>query len=395
MKNLTTRKIVFGMLLAFVLALGVQGTVDAQDTSVSGDSAVTSSTRGTAIISVSTISQANPLERSFTVRVTGAEDGENVAITATGATIAEIETTSAPSRPSDTDETDGVNPSPAKDATFATIPTFDGLGNRNAGETNEAPNTGNWTFKVTYTVAALGPYSIEVSGNDADPDIEAYVVQSKGKAASYEIDKTGNITQTPQTATTPMAVRVTDGAAAQAWVQVDLRITNGRLRPTGLFLSGSRIYELNDANDSGYTSLSVFTDTAGGISVNVDQTRDRTATVTATISGVSGDHGSHTVTYFYDGVRMERVSGHYQHARTGDRLPEPLVVRVSDGARLVRDQRVRFTATGSRLYSTSSSLFIRESGSAEGTEAISVKTDSRGEAKVYLTTSAAVGTLTR
>ena len=44
MKNLTTRKIVFGMLLAFVLALGVQGTVDAQDTSVSGDSAVTSST---------------------------------------------------------------------------------------------------------------------------------------------------------------------------------------------------------------------------------------------------------------------------------------------------------------------------------------------------------------
>ena len=87
-----------------------------------------------------------------------------------------------------------------------------------------------------------------------------------------------------------------------------------------------------------------------------------------------------------DGVRMERVSGNYQHARTGDRLPQPLVVRVSDGTRVVRDQRVRFTASGGRLYATSSSLFIRESGSVEGTTAISVKTDSRGEAKVYFTT---------
>ena len=30
MKNLTTRKLVFGVLMAFVLAFGVQGIVDAQ-----------------------------------------------------------------------------------------------------------------------------------------------------------------------------------------------------------------------------------------------------------------------------------------------------------------------------------------------------------------------------
>ena len=57
-----------------------------------------------------------------------------------------------------------------------------------------------------------------------------------------------------------MAVQVTDGTTAQKWVQVDLSITNGKLDPTGLYLSGSRIYEQNDASDSGYTRLSVFTD---------------------------------------------------------------------------------------------------------------------------------------
>ena len=87
-------------------------------------------------------------------------------------------------------------PSPAKGdiatitsstSTFSTTSIeFGGLGNRNDNiedwDSTGAPNTGSWTFKVTYTVANLGPYSIEVTGNDNTPDIEAYVVQSKSKA---------------------------------------------------------------------------------------------------------------------------------------------------------------------------------------------------------------------
>ena len=241
-----TRKIVFGMLMAFVLAFSVQGVVEAQTTSVSGDSAVTSSTRGTAIISVSTVSSGNPLQRSFTVQVTGAEDGDQVTITPTGATVTEIKVTSAPSDPtSDPDDATDPEPSPAKDGIVTSPITFGGLGNKDdrshtldpPDTTVGDPKTGRWTFKVTYTVADLGLYSIDVSDNDANPDIQAYVVQSKGKAASYELDKTGNITQTPQTTATPMVVRVTDGTNEQSWVQVDLRITNGRLRPTGQFVS--------------------------------------------------------------------------------------------------------------------------------------------------------------
>ena len=54
-------------------------------------------------------------------------------------------------------------------------------------------------------------------------------------------------------------------------------------------------------------------------------------------------------------------------------------------AEKIKDQRVRFTAsTGGRLYAVSSSDLIQETGSTEGTTALSVKTNSSGEAKVYL-----------
>ena len=402
MKNLTTRKFVFGMLMACVLAFGVQGVVEAQTTTVSGDTAVTSSTTGVMIIPVATISTGDPLERSFTLRVT-AEDGQTVTIpTPTNAAVTEIKTTTAPSDPaSDPDDAADPDPSPAKDEIVSgTTITFGGLGTKNdgnAGTTNGDPNTATWTFKVTYTVSALGNYEIEVPGNDPSPDIQAYVVQSKGRAASYEIDKetAGDITQTPQTSSGNIEVQVTDGTNDQAWVQVDLTITGGKLYPTGQFLSGSRIHPLNAANDNGYTSLSVFTNDTGSISVRVNPDRDRTATVTAKISGVSGDHASHTVTYFYNAVTIERVSGNYQHAKEGDRLTQPLVVRVLDGTRNVANQRVRFTASGGMLRSVTSSDFIRETGSAEGTTTISVKTNSSGQAKVYLTvpTTAAVVTV--
>ena len=132
-----------------------------------------------------------------------------------------------------------------------------------------------------------------------DPDIEAYVVRSKGKAASYEINKTNadDITQTPQESGNNIVVQVVEGTTAQPWVQVDVSISGGgKLHPKGLFLSGSKIYALNDANDSGYSSLSVYTDSEGKIDVQVSPDRDKTATVTAKISGTSGAHASHTVT---------------------------------------------------------------------------------------------------
>ena len=50
MNNLTTRKIVLGLLMTLVLAFSVPGIVDAQSVSVSGDGSTTSTSSGTTVI---------------------------------------------------------------------------------------------------------------------------------------------------------------------------------------------------------------------------------------------------------------------------------------------------------------------------------------------------------
>ena len=96
MNNLTTRKIVLGLLMALVLAFGVQGNLaNAQSVSVSGDGSTTSSSSGTTVI---TDYRTTPdVERSFTIRVSSAKNPENITIDPTDANIIKVEVTSAPS----------------------------------------------------------------------------------------------------------------------------------------------------------------------------------------------------------------------------------------------------------------------------------------------------------
>ena len=90
-----TRKIVFGMLMTLVLAFSVQGTVDAQSVSVSGDGATTSTSSGTTVIRA--VPSALPIERSFTVSVSSVKNGETVNIAGVDAAVTAVEVTSAPS----------------------------------------------------------------------------------------------------------------------------------------------------------------------------------------------------------------------------------------------------------------------------------------------------------
>ena len=275
--------------------------------------------------------QSLPIKRSFTITVKNAANGDKVTITPTTAVkVTELDVTTAPT---ETDN-DSNDPIPAKaiytksdtnnkivigtaDRAVSTIE-FDYLGAPDdTGETLEDDITlGDWTIKVTYKVSQFGKYQLEmkpsftsntasdtrteklkIPGSEA---IEAYVVQSKTTIQSYEIKKlaAGDITQTPQTSGGDIKVLVQNTAstpALQEWVQVDLSITNGKLHPQGPHLrssSSSKIYDTDDANISGYTSLSVFTtETAlGSISglVNVKPNRNKTATLTAKINGTSG-----------------------------------------------------------------------------------------------------------
>ena len=89
MNNLTTRQIVLGTLMTLVLAFSVPGIVDAQSVSVSGDGSTTSTSSGTTVITDYRTTPA--VERSFTIRVSSAKNGETITITgSSGVTINEI-----------------------------------------------------------------------------------------------------------------------------------------------------------------------------------------------------------------------------------------------------------------------------------------------------------------
>lgn len=69
MKNLMTHKFALGVLIALVLAFGVQGTVEAQTVSVSGDGSVTSASAGTTVILVGSDPSTTNLNRFFNITV--------------------------------------------------------------------------------------------------------------------------------------------------------------------------------------------------------------------------------------------------------------------------------------------------------------------------------------
>ena len=102
MKNLMTRRILFGMLMAFVLVFSVQGIASAQSVSVSGDGSTTSSSSGTTVI---TDYRSTPnIERSFTITISGVKNGETVniaesiaGVTDVNAEVTDVTVTRAPS----------------------------------------------------------------------------------------------------------------------------------------------------------------------------------------------------------------------------------------------------------------------------------------------------------
>ena len=163
----------------------------------------------------------------------------------------------------------------------------------------------------------------------------ATATQAINTGPNYEIDRdTGTTTtSTPQVGarygnpSSPlrMIVNVNNSSTNNnaANVQVHFEVTGGRiyLAPSGLDLS----------QPDYQTALSTVTDTDGNATVYVEANRGSTATVTARIAGNYDADGTHVVTYFYDNVNLEYVSGNPQEGVEGTQLGEPLVVRIIDG----------------------------------------------------------------
>ena len=404
MNTLTTRQIVFGLLMGFVLVFGVQGIVNAQSVSVSGDGSTTSSSRGTTVI---TDYRATPeVERSFTISVSNAKNAQTVTIDPTGATITEVRVTSAPSPQTKFD--DGDNPDsdtptgtdqqivPAKGvlAGNPTTITFNGL-----GKPDSATATGSWQIKVTYTVGAFGNYSIAIGGTaDSDPSgspIAAYVVRSDSLARNLSFNS--DSTDTPVVRTSS----VTFDVGTDQWFRVDLRITGGKLYlDSGQYLSGNRLFDVTQRKE--FTSLSMFTASDGSVTANLIQNNGQVAKITATIPGSNARGKTYTVTSFDSATTIEQVSGNHQFGYTNSgtnygswmKLRNPLVVRVVDGHgtnKGVSGQWVTFTATGAARFRAVSRANLWDSSGDGSISAaddnqtpLTVKTDSSGRAQVYL-----------
>ncbi len=462
-KNIQKQKCMLGILMSLVLALGVQGSVNAQSVFMKGGPKSTPiGDNGNNGVPVIYSMQHNGNENlSFTFQVTDAKDGATITVagdnwyagnrweyTSQKKAHPVIDAISVPAAA--TNDQGGLSISTSGNPAISKgVITFDAPGA--AGSENA-----NWKWSgsitVNYHTAGYGRSTVTVKDNETadsgadDFQIQHYVVQSPDNARLnnyYFTHRDRYTTPTPHVSSgsdLPFEVRVNGagdgGNQLQNWVQVDLRITNGKLylkpstdpRHKDFYLSGGKLYPRATQHE-GFTNLSVFTHYAsisntkvarGMIPpVSVVPDRGATAEVTATIPGApntlisGGLAGTRTVIYFTDKIVMQEVSGNHQAKQAGEILDNPLVLRVLDGNRPVPNQRVRFEAEGdataktTQLRSTVPALFLPEltievnkglsnhriihAASVENTHAVSVYTDAAGYAKVDVTLPATPG----
>ena len=387
MNNLTTRKIVLGLLMALVLAFSVQGTAEAQTLSVSGDGTADSADSGIQFIE----STQSTSRRSFNIAVNRAKNGQNISIAYT--TNTRDGTVVIPTSPAgasgNTTQISFIAPDPDGDLTQAERDAWTWTG----------------TITVNYEVDAYGQFTVTVThggspawtGDEPDP-ITAYLVRDR--VASRFSTFTGNLAtlqRNSQRSAIPISLTTT------AWTKVDFSISAGSgtlyLGATGSYVSGDKLYP---TFTTGSTSFSTYTNGSGAVSVQFEATADTTATVKAQIPGATSSDGTHEVTVFYNNsVRVERISGNNQFgpansntlaAEDRQQLSNPLVVQILDGTRGVSQKqgKVTFTVTApsgasdGTLRYFSRAFFADETGSEQDTKSVTVYTDSQGYAKVYL-----------
>ena len=414
-KNIQKQKCMLGILMSLVLALGVQGNVNAQSVFMKGGPKSTPiGDNGNNGVPVIYSMKHNGHENlSFTFQVTDAKDGTTITIEGDNWYALNrwewfpdkhkkanpvIDAISVPGAATNEAGNPSIstsgNPSKSKG-----VITFDAPGA--AGSEN---SSWKWSGSITvnYHTVGYGRSKVTVKDNETgdggadDFQIQHYVVQSPDNARlkRYEISHRDTyVTKTPHVSTgndLPFAVRVREPKGElQTWVQVDLSVTNGKLylKPStnpihkDMYLSGGKLYPRATQHE-GFTNLSVFTHyhTVGNTAiargtippVSVVPDSGATAQVTATIPGapntpvLGGLAATRTVIYFTDGIVMQEVSGNHQAKQAGEILDAPLVVRVLDGNRPVPNQRVRFAAEGdataktTRLRATIPSLFLPE-----------------------------------
>ena len=379
MKNLTIHRLAFSVLMMCVLAFGVQGVVEAQSVSVSGDGSTSSASSGYTVITDYRTTPAT--QRSFRITVSGAEDGETITITglegltgtttATDVSITEVTganslinddgsvgslpassviiTADAPNigagrdMNGDGDELDIVTS--FSEATLGVDLNGDGDQTDTVGsiqesalsadlngdgdqtdtlstvyEYTEDPNwRGSATLTVEYTVNAFGVYRIVVTANDIDTDISGSPITGyivRSDSLSTGVSIAAGATTTETPQLRTGNVQVTISPAT-SWTRVDLSVSGGRLYlDSGQYLSGSKLQTVTQRKES--TTLSMFTDDSGTVTANLIQNSGQAAKITAKIPGSNQPGKTYVVTSFASAIVAEQISGNHQLGPTTD-----------------------------------------------------------------------------
>ena len=328
MNNLTTRKIVLGLLMALVLVFSVQGTADAQTvTRSSGDLQLTKP-GGTFTIGFKVADVTDAVAQSVALAIP-----ETVTLTKIGNAAPENSTTLATAT--------GANRLYNGAYTF----TFQ------ASETTTAANI---TIGGTGFTVYIAPEHNDTSTIAADVDLDFLIGEKQigggGRDFSYTAPEGG--------ITTHIRVTYTVSGSGSVYVKIDNRQGGGG---KSLTTSSEAPVYLNMGGTTNKVTVSI-----------VDQRADR----------------AQSVTYIYATATLTKQSGHKQKGAESSRLANPLVVKVTDGKpKTVSGVQIDFTTKVAATNGTflrdpnfPSDLYVLEN---DGTFAGKVKTNSSGLANVF------------
>ena len=312
MNNLTTRKIVLGMLMALVLVFSVQGTADAitKFTRGSGDLKLYAPDQDFKVsFSVSLQDRVvdTPADTANDIAATYHYDNEGINIGVTGASITKVGT---------------YDITPAGDHTM----------------TESGTNATKLSSSVSLTLraAVAGPVAITIT-DASDTNRPANTLDAIPLIFTVYIAPTHNDTST--------IVTINDGLDFSIdEEQINTYFTNDSLANVRVTytVSGSGSVYVKTDNNKGSGSKNLTTSSEAPVFLNMGGSTNK---VTISVVGQRAERAL-SVTYIYSHATLTKYSGDKQAGAVDSKLANPLVVRVTDGKnRNVSGVQIDFTAT--------------------------------------------------
>ena len=335
MYNLTTRKIVLGLLMALVLTFSVQGIAEAFEGIKSGNS----------IALLPIPSSGDTSEQSFTFGIkftqmeVDAEDAATANVFNDGKTSVSIIAIS------------GMNP------TSFTV----------SGLTDTDDNSANLTVNVdpssTSTYTATVKYTLSSSSGLGEKN---FVVDGTTVYTAYGVRRPSEVTAVRFSSTNAKIITVDPNPNSEFYLDRTISVTlmgtnneNAIVEFERIEGTGSLYEDLDDNRTRLDPGRSLVTRANGVVQSATASVRLRvgngSSIIRATIRGanLAINGTTHDATYFYGGIRLVKVSGEPQAGTPNTQLAEPLVVEVRDwypnplSGTAIRDQEIAFFTAAS------------------------------------------------